>query len=477
MRILLVEDNASFAGDIDSALRDIPYCEIDWVKSQEEAIQRLGSEFYDIILLDREISPSPARGLEASVEHGWSLFLHIVSTTPGIPVRFLTGFWDTSLADAVMQYARPARACGAGSEIPMYTGVAKSEVHLLKREIEALADRISKINSIQVTIESRNTPTKWEEERVLRLYASIRGGASILATPFTDGLSGANVHKVSVLNPDQSVREVCVAKIGPSKEIQVEQVKHRDFFTQLGGGCVPNRTELIDAGAGSWAGAFYSVAGSNTMNLFEVISIDESRAGKIVQSIEVAQDHWRNGYQARHVSIRQLRQRYIGNFKLENVSDSITDLRVSDVEVLSILVGECVQHRDLHGGNVLVSDNDVFHFIDYAEAQPDCACSDAVMLELSIIFHKESANLRTAWPRPDNLKNWCDLELYLEGCPYPNFVRQCRAWALRCAGSENEVWAMAYAISLRQLQYADVAKENTIMIAESCIQNLLSSQS
>ena len=131
----------------------------------------------------------------------------------------------------------------------MYYGVAKSNVHLLQKEIEAIAARISIIDNIPVEIENRNVPATREEERVLRLFANLRGGVSVAATPFTEGLSGASVYKVSVLNADGSIREVGVAKIGPSKDIEVEQSKHRDFFTQLEGGCVPNRIDLVDAGA------------------------------------------------------------------------------------------------------------------------------------------------------------------------------------------------------------------------------------
>ncbi|ATG35467.1 Response regulator receiver domain protein [Phaeobacter piscinae] len=472
MRILLVEDNATFAAELESAIRGIPHCEVDTVTSQDEAMHCLGHEFYDLIILDREISPSADRALESSKEHGWNLFLYIEANAPGIPVRFLTGFWDTGLAEDLMSYARPSRACGAGATVPLYSGLAKNKVHLLKREVEDMAKRISAIDEIPVIIENRNSPAPMEEERVLRLFANLRGGVAVRATPFTDGLSGASVHKVAVLNASQEVLEVCVAKIGPSKEIHTEQTKHRDYFTKLKGGCVPNGTEIIDSGAGSWSGAFYSLAAEDALTLFSTISTDVVRSCDVVRGIETAQENWRNSGTQYTRSVRQIRQRFIGNTKLAKISDLTSDLGLPDAESSNVISNECVQHRDLHGANVLVGANHAFHLIDYAEAQTDCSCSDALMLELSILFHKDAVELRENWPNAEQLRHWDDLEVYLEGCPFPNFVRSCREWAERSAGSPEEILATAYAISLRQLQYDDVDKKIGLAIAKRCLNRL-----
>lgn len=475
MRILLVEDDVSFSKTLEKSLLTIPNCEIDTVTSQHDAIARLEADFYDLIILDREIAPSGDRALEASKEHGWSLFLYIEANSPGIPVRFLSGYWDTGLASDLMNYARPSRACGIGKTVPHYQGQEKIKVHLLRKEIEEMAQRIGSIDGIPVTIEKRNSPARPEEERVLRIFANLRGGVSVRAVPFTDGLSGASVHKVELLNAYGVPIDVCVAKIGPSKEIQTEQIKHRDYFTKLKGHCVPNGTEVIDAGAGAWSGAFYSIAGADTRTLFETVETDVDVACAIVVGIEAAQEPWINSAINFNRSVRQIRQRYIGNSKFQGIEKYTEQLNMEDGEAITVASRECIQHRDLHGANILVGDGGGFHIIDYAEAQNECACADGIMLELSVLFHKDSTPLREKWPSAKNLENWCDLDLYLENCPFPSFIRACREWALRNSGSSEELWATAYAIALRQLQYSDVVKENAISVAECCLNQLIAS--
>jgi hypothetical protein len=70
------------------------------------------------------------------------------------------------------------------------------------------------------------------------------------------------------------------------------------------------------------------------------------------------------------------------------------------------------------------------------------------------------------WPSVEQARQWGALDVYLEGCPVAEFVRECRAWAGRAGAGQREVAAAAYSYLIRQLKYEDTDKDLSLALLE-----------
>jgi hypothetical protein len=116
-------------------------------------------------------------------------------------------------------------------------------------------------------------------------------------------------------------------------------------------------------------------------------------------------------------------------------------------------------HGDLHGSNVLVSDEGSVTVIDYGDVGDGPASLDAVTLELSVLFHPQSPLGSSGWPSTEQARQWGNIDEYVLGCPAVRFVSECRRWASRVAAGNREISASGYAYLIRQLKYTDTRKE------------------
>src|SRR5436305_499337 len=139
MRLLLVEDKADFAKDVESAVRAIPDVELVWVASRDRALARIEAEHFDLVLLDRSI-PTADGVLDDHPEHGWRVFQHVRENLPGVPVWFLTGAEDHQFAaDLNNDFGRTADMHGKAQAEPMYLVFWKKGIADCVRRIRAFA--------------------------------------------------------------------------------------------------------------------------------------------------------------------------------------------------------------------------------------------------------------------------------------------------------------------------------------------------
>jgi CheY-like chemotaxis protein len=73
MRLLLVEDDITFAKVVVRALEKVPGCEVAWAQGRNEALAELNRDYFELVLLDRAI-PSAKDVLDGAVDHGWAVF-------------------------------------------------------------------------------------------------------------------------------------------------------------------------------------------------------------------------------------------------------------------------------------------------------------------------------------------------------------------------------------------------------------------
>ena len=110
--------------------------------------------------------------------------------------------------------------------------------------------------------------------------------------------------------------------------------------------------------------------------------------------------------------------------------------------------------------------------IDFGDTGPSVVAIDPVTLELSTIFHTQRSMLPLDWPTEENMKEWFDVDRFIQGCSFGLFIKACREWALAEAASAEEVVAVAYGYAVRQLKYGDTDKVRARALIRACIDRL-----
>jgi hypothetical protein len=129
-----------------------------------------------------------------------------------------------------------------------------------------------------------------------------------------------------------------------------------------------------------------------------------------------------------------------------------------------------IQHGDLHGSNVFVGGNGSPLLIDYGEVGPAPLATDPVVLELSLLFHPRGREISGGWPSEEQAGHWATVDEFVQGCPFPEFVRATRSWAQSSGGGGTRaVFASAYAHCVRQVPYPDTDNEIARAVITSII--------
>ena len=185
------------------------------------------------------------------------------------------------------------------------------------------------------------------------------------------------------------------------------------------------------------------------------------RAACVIRNLERATARWVVGVPETRRNIKQFREKLLDNDTLEMMRGSYGLHWVPEFETREIQSHWGCAHGDLHGCNVLVSGSDAIVLIDYGDVGEGPAALDPVTLELSLLFHPDGGETENGneWPSIEQGKIWGDLDSYLVGCPFGEFVRECRRWAFGVAAGRREVAACAYSYLVRQLKYGDTNKE------------------
>jgi hypothetical protein len=260
------------------------------------------------------------------------------------------------------------------------------------------------------------------------------------------------------------MRALAVAKIGGWRNIRDERERYRRHVAPLlGAGNFTPEMDVVEAGAASTAGIFYTLAAEYDRSLFSLLRADPDSAARVVGRVQVIEEPWRVGAASVNLRVRQVRQLLL--------ADGETDRIVAEFEDREVDIRRCRQHGDLHGLNVLTASGERAVLIDYGEVTDQAPASlDPVILELSLVFHPAAADTRGGWPTLDSARSWDSLDRYLVGCPVPAFVKACRKWAFDVSAGDREVYANVYSFALRQLKYPDTNHELAEAIGRSAIE-------
>ena len=453
MRILVVEDeDASLRRFMDTlaAQEFSDVVEVTTASCHESAREIAEAVDFDFAICDLHI-PREVDG-EPQLEHGIAVYEYVSQVQAGTPTVLITGSGDERRARQLAAARPPSDIFGINETYPMTEFVFKDELDDCMRRIGDVALQLEALEGIELVTGSSDEWPSALQARALRIFAR-RNGAKRVEISALGGLSDAAALRATLLKDADTPVASVFAKLGPLVDLDDEARRYREAALRLPAGAYAPLLDTVDGGAGRVGGLFYGLAEQHQTSLFELFVQRPEDAETTVIRLRDVLSTWRDQDETDEVLITTLRRDRVGSSELKEHAPALGDDCWS-FEKQRVEIRRTLQHGDLHGENVLVSQSGAPLLIDFANVEALPGAFDPVVLELSLVFQDSSPFIEGTWPTPEQCERWDDLDAYLEGCPAPEVVRICREWALEAAASPASVYAVAYAEALRQLEYS-----------------------
>ena len=453
VHVLVVEDDSDQAAWFESACKEaLPSKDLltELVDNAESAIRVLESQHFDLAICDLAI-PADQVSLRPDRQHGLRVVQTIREQHGGLPIIIVSEYSkDSSVVRSLMREAGTADPYGANADYSMLVCFPKEELPECKRDLIDALGRSAGVACVPVK-GGGVAGLSVSEVRAIQVFACSCGGTAAEVVGMPGGLSGAKTLRLTVFGPDGSETALVAAKLGTRKRVAREVVAYRQASILLPATLGVPLTSTVDAGAGGQGGAFYRLAGEYSRDLLDCIQHSPSDAATVVHSLR---DQLKPVYAAvslRERTVLDIRRDIVSRADVRDAS-SLEGVIIA-LDGLTIRTTNCLQHGDMHGKNVLVNAACEPVLIDYGDVRRTTGCLDPMTLELSAIFHPEAESVRGEWPTPTQAASWDDLDIYLEDCPFEEYIRVCRAWTNAVAASPQEIDAVLLSYCLRQLRY------------------------
>lgn len=463
VHILIVEDEDDVIEDLKAVIYGISKnVQIRTAKSRDSACVLLETEFFDFAIFDLKI-PTQDGGLDGEPEHGHFVFAHARICAPGINILVLTSSPSEDFTSTMLKAKEHVDIWSEGRKVGTVDFLRKLDFIQAPDLLAPIIGAIEALEEIELNL--RDVNLSIDQDRLIRIFAKKFNAGQCIVSPLTPGRSGATPLRLQLLDLGGAPIQTAVAKLGPLPKVQDECARYDNSVALLNPASTPRKMATLEYGAGSTAGIFYGLAAGFDQSLFEVIQADDAAAARAVEAIGAALAQWPYGVGQSRQTVAAIRECQLSDASAAALQASYSLDWAAAYEAEPVQARWCCVHGDLHGGNALVTANQLAVLIDYGDVGPCAASYDPLTLELSAVLHPDIEK-SAAWPTVEHCRNWGNLELYLEGSPIPLFVRQCRAWARALAAGEREIAAAAYAYLLRQLKYDDTDKERIIALLE-----------
>ena len=463
VHVLLVEDDDDFVDELRGILDRLPGATDTRVaRSRNEAYELLDG-FLDLVVLDLRI-PTMTNALDADPEHGNAVFNRIRDVAPGTPIFVLTGSpAESFLADLMMANQQQVDIWSEGQKSGTMLFLKKIDIDQCPQKLTRVAEAIEGLSVVELTMSG--TEFTLAEDRLIRIFARRVGGRRCEASDLGGGLSGARVVRLRVTDHQGVPVYDAVAKLSSHADIEREANCYAIHVARLASAATPRMLATLEYGAHTLAGMFLGLADGSDASAFSILLDPDRGAAETICRVEAAMTPWIDGVPETSTTVAELRRRQIDDQSLEQLRNELGLNWIQEFETRAVQARLGCCHGDLHGSNILVTPSGV-QLIDYGDVGPGPASLDPVTLELSLLFHPDAPDKDSAWPSLEQAKNWGDLAAYLDTCPFPEFVRECRAWAFRAAAGQREVAASAYSYLVRQLKYDDTDKDRAIALLD-----------
>ncbi len=463
LHVLIIEDDDDFVDELRETISALPgHSNIRVAGSRDQAYEMLDDGFLDLVILDLKI-PTVSGALDADPEHGHAVFSRVRTVAPGTPFFVLTGSPAEDFIPEMLSNQQQIDIWSEGHESGTILFLRKLDVDRCTEKLTPVARAIKRLSDVELDRGGINLSLA--EDRLIRIFARKFQGVRCVVSSLGGGLSGARVIRVLVTDSQGVQVHDAVAKLSKPSDIRWEGDCYDRHVTRLAPAATPRKLATLEFGAHKLAGVFFGLADGFDESAFDVAGNAPERSEAVIRGVEAATARWIDGVPETRRSVKEIRERLLDDESLNQVMETFNLDWIADFEEREIQAKWACCHGDLHGCNVLVSPTEVA-LIDYGDVGDGPASLDPVTMELSLLFHPDAPERDGAWPSADQARRWGDLDAYLEGCPYPEFARQCRNWALRVAAGNREVAVSAYSYLARQLKYDDTDKDRALALLE-----------
>lgn len=464
IHVLIVEDDDDFIDEIQSMLGTLASdCNVNVARSRDEAFALLQEQFLDLVILDLKI-PTVNASLDAEPVHGLSVFTNIRTVAPGTPIFVLTGSPAEDFIQDLLDHQQKIDIWSEDRKTGTIIFLKKYNIDKFLTILGPIASAIEALDEVEVN--RGDVSLSLAEQRLIKIFAKRFQGVRCIVSGLGSGFSGAKVIRLRITNI-QGVQVInAVAKLARHEDVLGEGKRYESHVARLVPEMTPRKLAILEYGACNLAGIFYSLAEGCDRSVFDIAKQDLGQCVSIIQNIERATAPWVANVPETRKSIKELRQRLLRDEAFLDVQEKFGLGWADDFENRYIQTHWACIHGDLHGCNILVSAEGKINLIDFGDAGDGPASLDPVTLELSLIFHPDGVSSDSAWPSIEQARNWGNIDIFLVNCPFPEFVRQLREWALRAAVGNRDLAASAYSYLVRQLKYGDTDKELAIALLE-----------
>jgi DNA-binding NarL/FixJ family response regulator len=462
MKILFVEDNAGFAGDLERVLLEIPNInEIVPVRDKESAIAKLKEDLIDLIVLDLSIPPNPDTEV-ADPEHGQAVFHEARALHPGTPIFVLTGSEVDKFSRGLARFGNQVRLWGEQTPMETVSYFLKEEVDELIARITTMASSFAKMSAVAINTRGKDLGLSPVQVRMLKSYANSVDCVACDVSLLSGGLSDTKVVKATAVDQSRKPQALCAAKLGERSIIASEKDAYEKHVRKLAIGACPVLFSVIDDGVGLNGAIFYTLTDNDTLSLFERLAADPTMGAKVVAHVRGALTRWSEASTADMVTIGEVRSRMIDDDDAAVVAQKFDINSLRAVETLRVQASISCIHGDLHCGNVLVKSSGEAVVIDFGDAGQGFTALDPIALELSLVFHPDAKKLGLRDSLIGNLDAWPDVDRFTADCKLKPTISACRDWAHDVGGGDLAVLAAAYAYAFRQLKYETAPPNVTV---------------
>jgi CheY-like chemotaxis protein len=472
VRVLIIEDKeADWKPLVDEAEHFDAEIEFVVAPTALEAMSAMEGDNFDVVVCDLKIPSAPGR-LDADAEHGRAVFQTLQEVQPGTPVIVFSGHATPSMIGDFVNVARKVDVLGQHNDMSMVQFFTKVQLAQCVAALRDLTEGFYRLEEIVVSTGIYDVALTPDELRVLRIFASRRGGSMIDVEPLGGGLSDAKALRVAVMDLKGTRKALVAAKLSLIDRVRREASRYDQVSSLIPPGAGAPLVGNVQDGAAGMGGLFFRMADDHTA-LFGLLRTDEQAAIGALQDLRTKLNEWHADAPADQQPVATIRRLLLSDDEFARISQEEGRPRWAAADAQTVPMRPCVQHGDLHGFNALVDAQGSTVLIDYGEVIDATASLDPVTIELSAIFHPDSSDLMGGWPTVAQTGSWTHLDTYVEDCPFPQFVRACREWAHTVAASDLEVYACGFAYAVRQLKYENALGPIAVGVADATSTALL----
>ena len=467
LKLLLVEDNPSELLSLSQELSDlIPGLEIIVARSYQGAQNQIDASAFDLIVTDLKI-PSKNGQLDAHVEHGMAFVAEARRICNGTPVFVLSAFAADVVEDLMLDSPHED-IFGSGDSQPIVRLNYKRNSDKCITAVQEFSNELRVLEDIHIRAQGSEA-LSLEDQRILRIFARRNQGVVVDAIEVTGGLSNLSVVKVEVRNVNGGVSARAVAKLGPLEIAKDEYHRYEKHVPQLlPAGSYAHPYSVVYAGARKSGGLFYALAPED-ISLYELLRADPERAARVVARLREITSPWVENATAATILVADVRRRFLSDELMTTLQDKVGGREVREFEQRLVWISEATQHGDLHPGNVIIRQDGAPTLIDFGRTDIYSSVLDPLSLEFGLIFNPLGRQIAGDWPSSQQALNWSDIDAFIQDCPFPDYVRQCRQWANDLAKTPRETFAIAYSLAIRQLKFRDTDHNIASLIARDAV--------